>query len=85
MSFAFEEPSPGIPRLILKFVEEATDILDESIPLTRRVALLYKWSWVLHGLGYDKPLTTMEITRSELISRAADMLKWSAIVIKEKI
>ena len=81
MSFQLPEPRSRLDRVVSMFLSEATDILDESVPFPRRVALLYKWSWVLRGLGYERPLEGLDVTEEELQERIRDMLRWTASVL----
>ncbi len=84
MSYEIPTDEQGIQNLIKYFIAESTQILDESVSLTRRIALLYKWSWVLHGLGYPEPLETTELSEDEIRAKISDMLKWVAIIISNK-
>jgi len=84
MSYIVETEEKSIQNLIKFFIAESTQILDESVKLTRRIALLYKWSWVLHGLGYPEPLKTTELSEDEIRAKVSDMLKWVAMIIKNK-
>lgn len=85
MSFQFPEPKNRLDRVIAMFIAESTQILDESVPYTRRVALLYKWSWILRGLGYQKPLERKDLTEEEINEKIKDMLEWvSAVLLRTK-
>jgi len=82
MSLVVETEDKTIQGLIKHFITESTEILDTSVNMSRRVALLYKWSWVLHGLGYPRPLDTLEIDEDTIREKISDMLKWVANIIK---
>jgi len=83
LSYEVELSYPRLVGVITKFIDESTLILDESVPLPRRAALLYKWSWILHGLGYDKPLDHTDLSDEEIKREAARMLKWIAHILRE--
>ena len=83
MSLIFNEYQPRLEGLIFMFIREADKILNSKTDFETRVALLEKWSWVLHGLGYPRPVDNPEeLTPDEVVKRVRDMLKWVAMRFK---
>lgn len=86
MAFEFAEPrKESLWFLIVEFLREASVILDESVPFPRRAALLVKWYWALHGLGYNgRPPRVEELTPRVVREYAFDMLKWVGMELTKR-
>ena len=61
-------------RLIAAFMSEVTEVLDESVPFPRRLAVARKWSYTLYGLGVLPRPLDRELDAEELAEAARDML-----------